>query len=142
LVRRLYAVVHTKLLNMPNSAQQSTFLAFLPVSFFGAIMGLSGLIISRRPAHDRWGVPGIIEESIGGFTLAAFVALLVTYAIKCWYHPEIVKKEWQHPVMISFFATVPITLLLFCGDIGMGSLSFIISDKSPGLLCLKAIAFA
>jgi len=43
--------------------------------------------------------------------------LTVTYIIKCFKYPDIVKKEIQHPVAVSFFATFIISLLLIPGII-------------------------
>jgi tellurite resistance protein len=102
---------------MPETSAEPSFLEFLPVSFFGAIMGLTGLSFSWGWAEKAWGFPPIIKNVIGVIALASFLALIVAYIVKCFKYPNIVKKEFQHPVSVSFFATFIISLLLVPGII-------------------------
>lgn len=102
---------------MPDPHTQPSFIEFLPVSLFGAIMGLTGLSFSWGWAEKAWGFPAAIKDSIGTVALVAFVALIAAYLIKCFRYPGLVKKEIEHPVSVSFFATVIISLLLIPGII-------------------------
>ena len=40
-------------------------LDYLPVGLFGSVMGLTGLAIAWRLAHDRYGIPAEIASVIG-----------------------------------------------------------------------------
>jgi tellurite resistance protein len=102
---------------MPATNQEPTFLEFLPVSLFGAIMGMTGLSFSWGWAEKAWGMPAWIKNVIGGISLVAFAVLTITYLIKWIKFPYLVKKEFQHPVSVSFFATFIISLLLIPGII-------------------------
>jgi len=97
--------------------QNKTFLEFLPVSFFGGIMGLSGLCFAWRSAHNIWLLPRLIGEIIGLIAILSFIALSLTYLIKWKRYPNLVRGEFSHPVSVSFFATIIISLLLIPGII-------------------------
>src|ERR1700676_528571 len=94
---------------------EPTFLEFLPVSLFGAIMGMTGLSFSWGWAEKVWGLPPWIKNMTGGVALVSFVVLTITYLVKWMKYPELIKMEFQHPVSVSFFATFIISLLLVPG---------------------------
>jgi tellurite resistance protein len=121
---------------MPDTNHEPPFLEFLPVSLFGAIMGLTGLYFSWGWAEKAWGLSGGIKNSIGVITLVAFLALTVTYIVKCFKYPGIVKKEIQHPVSVSFFATFIISLLLVPGIILPYSMNAAIITWSAGAIMM------
>ena len=100
---------------MQETSHEPAFLEFLPVSLFGAIMGLTGLSFSWEWAGAAWGVPTYIKDTIAAVAFLSFVALTATYLIKWIKYPALVKKEFQHPVSVSFFATFIISLLLIPG---------------------------
>lgn len=94
-----------------------SFLEFLPVSFFGGVMGLCGLCFSWRLASKMWNLPSWISEIIGAMAVIAFLILGILYLLKLKRYPAIVKQEFSHPVSLSLFATVIISLLLLPGVI-------------------------
>ena len=100
---------------MPEASRDPTFLEFFPISIFGAIMGLTGLSFSWEWAEKTWGVTSYIRNTIEVLTLLSFVTLTVTYLLKWIKYPVLVKKEFKHPVSVSFFATFIISLLLIPG---------------------------
>lgn len=110
-------------------------LRYLPISVFSVVLGLSGYAIATQRvfgAHG-WG---------GGFPLAAlytatgvYVLLLALYAAKTVRHGAAVKAEFLHPVMISFFPTLSISLLLLA--IGYAEVS---ESLSLGLWAVGAVA--
>ncbi len=100
---------------MTDTTHEPSFLEFLPVSFFGAIMGLTGLAFSWGWAEKLWSFPPVIKNIVGGIAIVSFVCLTIAYVIKWIKFPELVKKEIQHPVSVSFFATFIISLLLIPG---------------------------
>lgn len=96
-------------------SQRPTFLEFLPVSLFGGVMGLSGLCFAWRLADQQWHFGNLVSEVIGSLAILCFVALSITYLVKCVNHFSLVKKEFDHPVAVCLFATVIISLLLIPG---------------------------
>lgn len=94
-----------------------SFLQFLPVSLFGAIMGLTGLSFCWEWAERTWGFNPIIKMGIGWAAIFFFILLTATYLFKMLKYPSLVKVEFQHPVSVSFFATFIISLLLIPGVI-------------------------
>jgi tellurite resistance protein len=84
----------------------------LPVNLFGAVMGLSGLALAWRLAHDSLGAPAFVGEAIAALALAAFVCIGLGYLAKAALHPQAVRAEFQHPVMGNFFGTIAISVLL------------------------------
>ncbi len=86
--------------------------AFLPVSLFGSVMGLSGLALAWRFAAAQFGAPAWAGELFGLCAVAAFLALALAYGIKCTTSPAAVRAEFAHPVAVNFFGTPIISLLL------------------------------
>jgi tellurite resistance protein len=84
----------------------------LPVNLFGAVMGLSGLALSWRIAHQAFGASAVIAEGIGQLAIAVFVLLTVAYGLKWRAFPDAVKAEFTHPIAGNFFGTFTISLLL------------------------------
>jgi hypothetical protein len=60
----------------------STTLSYLPVGLFGAVMGLTGLALAWRLAHQAFGAPAVVGQAIGAIAVAAFVVLAVAYGVK------------------------------------------------------------
>ena len=87
-------------------------LAHFPVTFFSTVMGMSGLAIAWQKAHMILGVPDVIWKIIAGVASLLFVGLLVIYGLKSVRHASHVLAEWRHPVRVSFFPTISISLLL------------------------------
>jgi len=80
-------------------------------------MGLTGLSFAWRFAARTWGLPPEIGQIIGIVAIAAFLALTVAYIIKLIRFPQTVRSEFDHPVSVSFFGAVLISLLLLPGVI-------------------------
>ena len=87
-------------------------LAHFPVSLVSSVMGLSGLAIAWQKAHRAFGVPAGVWMAIATLASAVFVFLISLYAIKLLRFPEAVRGEWRHPVRVSFFPTISISLML------------------------------
>lgn len=84
----------------------------LPVSLFGAVMGLSGLALAWRQAAVQFRAPGLVGEAIGLFAVLVFLVLAAGYAAKVLRHRDAVAAEFLHPVTGNFFGTIVIALLL------------------------------
>lgn len=87
-------------------------LAYLPVSLFGAVMGLAGLALGWRLAAAHWGAPAWAGDTLGVVAGIAFVALAIAYAVKCVRSLPSVQAEFADPVAVNFFGTPIISLLL------------------------------
>lgn len=96
---------------VPAQSQSGASTRNLPVSLFGAVMGLSGLAMAWRLAQAS-GAPVWIGESIAVVAVLAFLALAVGYLTKLVRHGDAVRTEFAHPISGNFFGTVAISLLL------------------------------
>jgi tellurite resistance protein len=99
----------------PNKTTAPTFLEFMPVSLFGAVMGLTALCFSWRLADKAWHVGSLPGEIIGGAAIGTFILLAIAYAVKSMRYPTLVKVEFGNPGTMSFFSTVTISILLIPG---------------------------
>jgi len=105
-------------------------LDYLPVSFFGAVMGLAGLSIALRLAYDNFGMPVWISDTLGWTAIAAFALLGIGYLSKLFNAPQAVLSEFRHPIAGNLFGTIPVSLLL---------LPIVLSPRD---LCLARIMWA
>jgi tellurite resistance protein len=87
-------------------------LAFFPVSFFSMIMGLAGYTLVWMEAESLLMYPFNPTEAFAALTISLFLLLLAVYALKTYRFPARVLGELSHPVMMSFFPTLTISLIL------------------------------
>ncbi len=92
--------------------------SYLPVSFFGASMGLSAIAFAWQNfavLPDVWG-SSIIGKALALFFAAssvlAFLCLFLAYALKILTHFKSAQAEWVSALTKPFFATFTIALLL------------------------------
>ncbi|MEJ2347488.1 MAG: SLAC1 anion channel family protein [Gammaproteobacteria bacterium] len=87
-------------------------LAHFPISWFAIIMGLSGLTIAweKSEAIFRHGIS--IAPYLLALTALFFVILLIGYGLKLARYRAAVIKELSHPVKLSFFPTISVSLIL------------------------------
>lgn len=88
-------------------------LQFFPISFFAAVLGLTGMTIAFQRAERLLGMPFAISNVLLAASLAVFLAIATFYALKATRYPDAVKREFAHPIKINFFPTISISLLLF-----------------------------
>ncbi|MDT4805985.1 Tellurite resistance protein TehA [compost metagenome] len=84
----------------------------LPVNLFGSVMGLAGLGLAWRLAHQHFGISPLIGEAIGLFAALVFVVLGLGYLTKLARHRQAVINEFTHPIAGNFFGTIVIAILL------------------------------
>jgi tellurite resistance protein len=87
-------------------------LDYLPVGLFGSVMGLTGLSVAWRLAHQRYGVPDGIAVVIAALAMLAFVLVAAGYAVKLVTAFATVRMEFRHPIAGNLFGTILISLLL------------------------------
>lgn len=83
-----------------------------PVSFFSMVMGLAGFTIAWEKTEAVLGLPYSVSQIMLVITLLTFVVLLGVYALKIVRHREAVYAELSHPIKLSFFPAISISLLL------------------------------
>jgi len=90
----------------------------LPVGLFGAVMSIAGLSLAWRLAHKAYGADIAVSNITGVVALLLFVVLALSYLGKLSRFPDVVKFEFSHPVIGSFFGTIGISILLLSSVIG------------------------
>ena len=76
-------------------------------------LGLSGFTIAIQRAEQFLGLSVKVSTAVLYFAIALFLILAIVYIMKIVKFPEEVKKEFYHPVKVSFFPTISISLMLF-----------------------------
>lgn len=84
----------------------------MPVSMFGAVMGLGGLALASRVAHVRLGVPAWMGELWALAALVAFVVIGAAYIAKIALHRDAVASELTNPAQSGFAGTIGIATSL------------------------------
>ncbi len=87
-------------------------LALFPVSFFSSVMGMAGFSIAIAKAESIYALEPKVSLVLSVITMLLFLLLLVIYSLKFIKEKEAVIKELHHPIKISFFPTISISLLL------------------------------
>ena len=87
-------------------------LKHFPVPLFGMVMGLAGLCLAMHAGEAALGMGGQISAALYFCTFAVFALIAAGYVAKAVVHPGAVVAEWQHPVRLSFFPAIAISLLL------------------------------
>ncbi|MES2260091.1 MAG: C4-dicarboxylate ABC transporter [Pseudomonadota bacterium] len=91
---------------------------YLPIGLFGSVMSVAGLALAWRVASREYGADIAVSNAIGVIALLLFAVLALSYLGKLFRYPELVKQEFSHPVLGSFFGTVGISILLLSSVIG------------------------
>jgi tellurite resistance protein len=92
-------------------------LRFLPVSLFGAVMGLAGLGLAWRAAAGMLGLPAAFAELWIALAAAAFACLLPAFVLKALRYPQAVREELSNPALLGFCATLPVGMTLLAGGL-------------------------
>lgn len=95
-------------MTVSSPTQDTSRLQNFPVSFFATTMGMAGMTL----AAQRMGYGETLGRALFAATAGLFVLLVVVYARKALTFGAAVAEEWRHPVRISFFPTISISLIL------------------------------
>lgn len=87
-------------------------LQHFPLAFFSAVMGLAGLAMALNQAHRTLGWPAEAGLAITGAAILVFILLAGFYLAKTLRFPAAVKADLNHPVRMSFAATISVSLVL------------------------------
>lgn len=85
---------------------------FFPISFFSIVMGLTGFAIAVQRAEEVLGLPAGAGQVLVWFAAAVFLLLAGAYGTKMLRYRAEVAKELNHPIKLSFFPTISISLVL------------------------------
>jgi tellurite resistance protein len=121
-------------------------LKFFPIMMFAIIMGLLGLTIAYEKAHELFKLPSFISDSLLILDVVIFMAIFFFYMVKFIKYNEEVKKEFNHPIRINFFATVSISFLLLSVALNpankeLAYYSFIVGTVLQTYFTLRTISF-
>lgn len=92
--------------------EKASKLQHFPVSFFATVMGLAGLAISLQRAEKILYLPAGAGHAVTWGAAAVFLLLLGVYSAKVLRFRQEVLKEMAHPIKLSFFPTISISLIL------------------------------
>ncbi|MCK5538630.1 MAG: SLAC1 anion channel family protein [Gammaproteobacteria bacterium] len=87
-------------------------LSHFPVSFFSTVMGMTGFSMALAKAESIYHLDGRVSLGILVITMLLFFVLLAIYSLKLVTQKNAVIKELYHPIKISFFPTISISLIL------------------------------
>lgn len=96
----------------PPQAVAEQRLEYLPAVIFTIVMGTAGFSLVWLKAHTVLGVSSLVGEGLRGVASVLYVSLLALYVLKAVRYPQAVKQEIRHPIRISFFPMISISLLL------------------------------
>jgi tellurite resistance protein len=96
----------------PQGAVRRGVLPYLPVGLFGSVMGLTGLSVAWRVAHEHFGTPAAISNWIGLVAVLVFASVAFGYCLKVITAPQAAIAEFEHPIAGNLFATMLISLVL------------------------------
>ncbi len=91
---------------------QQVRLQYFPVAFFAMVMGMSGLTLAWEKSHMVLHMPVIVSKVLMLFTAGLFLILAGFFLVKLLRYPDAVKKDLAHPIKLSFFPTISISMIL------------------------------
>jgi tellurite resistance protein len=84
----------------------------VPASFFGIILGLTGLGTCWRIASKLWPLPGWVGETLMLGATAIWAILILLFAAKWLWRKSDALAEFRHPVACCFIGLVPVSTAL------------------------------
>ena len=84
----------------------------VPASYFGIILGLTGLGADWRYANTLWILPHVVGEIIMLIAGVVWVALMLLYMAKWLWHRDDALAELKHPIQCCFIGLAPVSTVL------------------------------
>jgi len=75
-------------------------------------MGLGGTALAWQHAAGTFAISPLPGRILAWTALTAFALTGTAYATKAFRHPAAVRREWRHPVMLAFTATIPVSAII------------------------------
>lgn len=89
----------------------------IPASYFGMVLGLSGLGTAWRFAAQVWPLPALVGEAISLFSVAVLAVLLVLFSLKWLMARADAAAEAAHPVACCFIGLAGVATMLAAGGL-------------------------
>ncbi|MDD3518642.1 MAG: SLAC1 anion channel family protein [Chromatiales bacterium] len=83
-----------------------------PIPFFAVVMGLSGFSLALQKSEALQLLPWQSGLMMTGMAGVLFVLIAAAYTTKWVQYPDAVRQEFHHPIRLSFFPTISISLIL------------------------------
>ena len=96
----------------PVTQPTSSWFEFFPSTFFGAVMGMSGLGLSWRRAEELMGWSTLPGDTILSIGAVIFIISTPLYVLKMFYHRNAFQADIEHPVKSAFLAAFPVAIIL------------------------------
>lgn len=87
-------------------------IAHMPVALFSVVMGLGGFTFVVRHGETLLGWHHQVSHGLTALTFSLFVLIATGYGAKLLRFPRQVAWEFNHPLRLSFFPTLSISLIL------------------------------
>ncbi|MCP4936255.1 MAG: C4-dicarboxylate ABC transporter [bacterium] len=87
-------------------------LEHFPINIFALIMGLGGFGIATHKLETTLGWTDTLSMAAVIFASGMFLFLLAIYLLKLVRYPAAVRAEWNHPIKLSFFPAISISMLI------------------------------
>ncbi len=87
-------------------------LKYFPVSAFSILFGFAGLTIITQKLEEVWKMDLGISKWLLLISMIIFVIFGTSYLYKMIFHWDEIKKEFSHPVKLSFFPALSVSFLL------------------------------
>lgn len=97
---------------MENSGSKLARLQYFPASFFGMIMGMTGLSIALIKSEKAFGWDQWPSQTLLTLVVALFALLLLTYLYKIIKFKAAFIEEMRHPIKMNFLPAISISMLL------------------------------
>lgn len=111
----------------------------IPASFFGFVLGLTGLGNAWRLAHQVWGLSHAVGESLELLGSVVWLVLTVLYVGKWIFRREAALAELNHPIQCCFAGLAGVTTMLVAG--AAAPYSHALSGVLLGIGALYTIGF-
>lgn len=108
-------------------------LPVVPASFFGIVLGISGLATGWRLATKLWSFPSAIGECVFALAVVVWIVVSLSYVLKWIFHANEARAELDHPVQCCFVGLAGVSTLL----VAVAAVPYSV----PGAWTLFAIGF-
>jgi tellurite resistance protein len=95
-----------------NAVAKQDWVFHTPPGLFASVMGITGLGLAWRKAHEVLGLPSMIGESLLAVGAIVFIMVAALYGFKAIRGSTEFKADMVHPVRANFVPAVTIGLLL------------------------------
>jgi tellurite resistance protein len=87
-------------------------LPMVPPSFFAIVLGLAGLANDWRAAHVAWSLPAAVGEVIHAAAAAAWLVIVVLYALKWIVARSVARNEAENAIQCCFIGLAGVATML------------------------------